>query len=127
LEDNWQMLPNGRLKDDTLGALAYSLSRWGDGWKILGQSKSDKRAHMSKKDLNLGVLSDIMFPMEEVCGCWNGVRNRAFLWPWPCDHKGEEMESGVYEGLILKCCKRIRFGRGYNLRMIASCGRVEHR
>jgi hypothetical protein len=42
-----------------------------------------------------------------------------------CDQRGNEIESGVYEGLILEVLHaRTRIGRGNNLRTITSCWKV---
>jgi hypothetical protein len=132
LEVSWRKLPNGNLKDNTLGALAYSAVsftnalRGNEGFKMdlfgLQEHISRGLGHAKFPHVVAPLLGRFkgqdgerlhflfMVPITS-----SGIKTRCYLeWlvrrreeqglfhgPAFCDHKGREIESGVYEDLIL--------------------------
>jgi hypothetical protein len=135
LEHGWRALPNGKLKDNTPGALAYSsLSfinalRGNEGFKpdmcsLLGHI-SKGREHVKFPHVGAPFLGrfkgwdgERLHLLFMVPVTHSGIKIRCYLeWlaerreekgffhdPAFCDQKGEEIESGVNEGLILEVC-----------------------
>jgi hypothetical protein len=133
LEERWRAEPNGRLKDDTLGALAYSsisftnALRGNEGFKLdlfglLGHISRGrgqvKIPHVVAPLLGRfkGRDGERLHLLFMVPVTHSGIKTRCYLeWlaerreeqgffhgPAFCDHRGKEIDSGVYEGLILE-------------------------
>jgi hypothetical protein len=132
LEESWKVLPLGKLKDDTLGALAYSsLSyanalRGNEGFKLdlNGLVRHIKRGRQVRLPHVVAPLlgrfkgrdGERLHLLFMVPVTHSGIKVRCYLeWlvarrseqgflhgPAFCDQAGEEIESGVYEGLILE-------------------------